>query len=199
MTEQTVSPADQDLKDPSNLLNNGTVDTDIKSESNLLNESTNTQDLVDKAQIVTEVTSVAKEEFKTGQKINVPGPEELVARATASYHRNISMLSNLVKARNGGSYQISRKGMNRVLSAIMQMPTDGLPVGLQGDEEKLAFTLGQKVLMDRYVITHYHIVEEQKRMQQAKKDKADHEAAKAAAAASETKSTEEVSNVPTEQ
>lgn len=148
---------------------NTTPDQDIKDSSNLLNSSDTTQDLVDKAQIVTEVTSVAKEQEKTGQKIEVPSAEELVARATASYHRNITMLTNMVKARNGGSYQISRKGMNRVLSAIIQMPTDGLPVGLQGDEEKMAFTLGQRVLMDRYIITHHHIVQEQRRVAEERK------------------------------
>lgn len=195
MNEQTSTNADQDIKDNSNLLNNGAVDSDLKSESNLLNESTNTQDLVDKAQIVTEVTSVAKENERSGNKINVPSPEELVARATASYHRNITMLSSLIKARNGGSYQISRKGMSRVLSAILQMPTDGLPVGLQGDEEKLAFTLGQKVLMDRYILTHYHIVEEQKRVNEERKAKAAAEEAAKATETAEVKSenvTEEV-------
>lgn len=137
---------------------------------NLLDSATNVQDILDVAEgqaaeaPVTEVTSIANEELKTGQKVNIPGPEELVARATASYHRNITMLTNLVKARNGGSYRISRKGMNRILSSIVQMPTDGLPVALQGEEEKLAFELGQKVLMDRYIITHYHIVQEQKRI-----------------------------------
>lgn len=121
------------------------------------------------SEVLTEVTSIAKEEEKTGQKIPLPSAEELVARATASYHRNITMLVNLIKARNGGSYQISRKGMNRILSAIVQMPSDGLPVGLQGDEEKMAFSLGQRVLMDRYVITHHHIVQEQKRVAEERK------------------------------
>lgn len=157
---------------------------------NLLDSATTTQDLVDKAEIVTEVTSVAKEQERTGQKIEVPSAEELVARATASYHRNITMLTNLVKARNGGSYQISRKGMNRILSAIVQMPTDGLPVGLQGDEEKLAFSLGQRVLMDRYVITHYHIVEEQKRVAEERKQAAQ----QAASTPPVTETKEEVKN-----
>lgn len=168
---------------------NTTPDQDIKDSSNLLNNSDNTQDLVDKAQIVTEVTSLAKEEAKTGQKVQMPSAEELVARATSSYHRNITMLTNLVKARNGGSYQISRKGMNRVMSAIIQMPTDGMPVGLQGDEEKMAFTLGQRVLMDRYIITHHHIVQEQKRVNEERKAAA--EAAAAAPPVTEEVKTEE--------
>lgn len=144
-------------------------------------------------QVLTEVTSVAKEQEKTGQKIELPSAEELVARATASYHRNITMLTNLVKARNGGSYQISRKGMNRILSAIIQMPSDGLPVGLQGEEEKLAFTLGQRVLMDRYVITHHHIVQEQKRV--AEERKAAAEAAAKTSVNEESKSEEGKTNV----
>ncbi len=147
-TQQVGLPADQDIKD----------------QSNLLNSSDNVQDLVDKAQIVTEVSSVAREAAKSGEAMPKLSSEEILARAVASYHRNITMLSNLTKARNGSSYVIGRKGMNRVLSAIMQMPTEGLPVGLQGEEEKLAFHLGQKVLLDRYIITHSHIVEEQKRI-----------------------------------
>lgn len=144
------------------------ADLDIKDQSNLLNTSDNVQDLVDKAQILTEVSSVAKEAAKTGEAMPQLSSEEILARAVASYHRNITMLSNLVKARSGSSYIISRKGMNRVLSSIMQMPTEGLPVGLQGEEEKMAFHLGQKVLMDRYIIVHSHIVEEQKRLRAEK-------------------------------
>ena len=162
---------------------------ELNDNTNLLNSSDNVQDLVDKAEIRTEVTSIAKEQAKTGEQIKVPSAEELVARATASYHRNIMMLSNLVKARNGGSYQISRKGMNRVISAILQMPTDDLPVTLQGEEEKLAFHLGQKVLMDRYVITHHHIVEEQKRVKKEREE--------AAQAQTETKPEGETVNVTT--
>ena len=59
-----------------NLLDNGAVDSDIKSKSNLLNASDTVQDIQDKA-LVTEVTSVAREEAATGQKIKVPSPEEL--------------------------------------------------------------------------------------------------------------------------
>lgn len=169
MTEQTQT-ADQDIKSDSNVLNNGVVDSDIKSETNLLNGADTVQDVtiktaeIDSKEVRTEVTSIAAEEAKTGVKINVPTSEELVARATGSYIRNIEELDKLINSKNQTKYRISRHGMNRVLNAILQLPMDDLPVLLQGKEEKLAFGLGQRIITDRYLITHYHIVEEQKRL-----------------------------------
>lgn len=140
------------------------ANVDIKDASNLLNSSDNVQDLVDKAQILTETTSVARQAFKLGEETPKMTSEEILNRAVASYHRNITILANLIKAKQGSSYVISRKGMSRVLSAIVQMPTEGLPISLQGEDEKAAFHLGQKVLLDRYIITHNHVVEEQKKL-----------------------------------
>jgi hypothetical protein len=168
MTEQ--AQADQDIKSDSNVLNNGLVDSDIKSNTNLLNGADTVQDVtiktaeIDDKDVRTEVTSIAAEEARTGQKINVPTSEELVARATGSYIRNIEELDKLINSKNQTKYKISRHGMNRVLNAILQLPMDDLPVLLQGKEEKLAFGLGQRIIADRYLITHYHIVEEQKKL-----------------------------------
>lgn len=148
-----------------NLLDNGAVDSDIKSKSNLLNASDTVQDIQDKA-LVTEVTSVAREEAATGQKIKVPSPEELYTNATLSFIRNMKHINDLICGRNGPSYKISRKGMNRVLNAILQLPMDGLAVTLQGKDEKAAFMLGQRVIADRFIITQKHILDERKRLQQ---------------------------------
>jgi hypothetical protein len=123
-------------------------------------------------QPVTEVTSVAAEELKTGQEIPTPTIDELVARATASYIRNLSTLENIVRGHKGGSYHVSRRGMNRIMMSILQLPQDGLPVTLQGDTEKLAFALGQRIIADRFVITQHHIAEEMKRIKAAKEAKA---------------------------
>ena len=92
-------------------------------------------------QPVTEVTTVTQEEEKTGQKIDIPSPEELVARASSSVIANLQGLRKLIHAKNGGSYVISRKGMNRVMEAIFDLPTEGQKVMLQGREEKHAFLL----------------------------------------------------------
>lgn len=148
-----------------NMLDNGAVDTDIKSNSNLLNNSDNVQDVHNKA-ATTEVTSIAREEAATGQKIAMPSAEELYTRASMSFIRNMKHLNDLITSRNGGSYKISRKGMNRLVNSILQLPMDGLPVTLQGEEEKMAFALGQRIIADRFLITQKHIIEERKRLQE---------------------------------
>lgn len=143
-----------EIKEDSNMLNNGAVDTDIKAESNLLNK-----------QVLTEVTSVAQEELDSGVEVAIPDAEELYSRSITAYIRNIKFLTDLINARSGSGYKISRKGMNRAMTAILQLPQDGLAVNLQGAEEKAAFGLGQRIIADRYMVTHYHIIQEKKRLQ----------------------------------
>jgi hypothetical protein len=147
-----------------NMLTNGVVDTDIKSNGNLLNNADTAQDVQNKV-LTTEVTSIAREEQLSGQQIATPSPEELYTKASMSYIRNMKHLNDLIQGRNGPSYKISRKGMNRLLNSILQLPIDNVPVTLQGKEEKMAFALGQRVIADRYLMTHFHIVEERKRLQ----------------------------------
>lgn len=133
------------------------------NNNNLLENSDTLQDVHNK--VLTEVTSVAREEQLTGQQIKIPTAEELYSRATLSFVRNLKHLSDLINGKNGPSYKISRKGMNRILNAVLQLPMDNLPVMLQGDDEKAAFALGQRIIADRYIITHHHILEEKKRLQ----------------------------------
>lgn len=163
-----------DLTDKSNMLNNGVVDTDIKSETNLLNDSDNTQDVQNKI-LTTEVTSVAREEARTGVQVQIPTGEELYQKAMGSFIRNMKHLNDLLNKTKGSgsnSHVISRKGMNRLLNSIIQLPMDGLPVTLQGEEEKMAFALGQRLLSDRYIITHYHILQERKKILQEQQNNA---------------------------
>jgi hypothetical protein len=153
-----------DIKGQNNLLNNGVVDTDIKSGSNLLNDSDTVQDVSNKV-LTTEVTSLAQEEANSGIPAQVPSAEELYSSSIASYFRNIKHLSDLINTRNGGSYKISRKGMNRVLTSILQLPQDGLPVNLQGRDEQACFSLGQNIINSRFILTQYHVLQERKRLQ----------------------------------
>jgi hypothetical protein len=60
--------------------------------------------------------------------------------------------------------------MNRVLTSILQLPQDGLAVNLQGKEEQACFALGQRVIADRYLVTHYHIIQEKKRLQEEREN-----------------------------
>lgn len=168
-----VNP-NSDLTDKSNMLNNGVVDTDIKSETNLLNDNDTTQDVKNKI-LTTEVTSIAREEQRTGVSQPMPTGEELYQRAMSSFIRNMKHLNDLMNKTKGSgsnSHVISRKGMNRLLNSIIQLPMDGLPVTLQGEEEKMAFALGQRLLSDRFIITQYHILQERKKILQEAKDNA---------------------------
>lgn len=146
-----------DITDNSNLLNNGQADTDLKSNSNLLNNADSTKE------VLTEVTSIAAEEARTGQTIDVGTPEDIYAKAMSSYVRNMHQLDEILSAKAGNKAAISRNGMDRVLMAILQLPQDGLPVRLKTDLETAAFGIGQRIIADRYLMTHYHIVEEAKK------------------------------------
>lgn len=140
---------------------------DIKDKSNLLNDSQEIADVVSKAsdtQIKTEVTSIAAEELRTGVQQQMPTAEELVARANSSFIRNLQALNALINRRSGKDYAISRKGMNRLLISIIQLPQDGLPVNLNSQEEKLGFGIGQRCVSDRFILTQHHIGEEMKRI-----------------------------------
>lgn len=147
----------------------------------------------------TEVTSIAKEERQTGQKIPTPSTEELVARAGSSLISNLAYISNLIEAKRGGSYVISRKGMNRLLISILDLPTDGIPVLLNSKEEKLGFGVGQRVIADRFILTQHHINEQIKELRAEAAHKAQIAAEEAAKSATpqtnELTKTEETSNI----
>ncbi len=121
------------------------------------------------APVTTQVTSIAKEEQKSGVKANLPSAEELVARASSSIIVNTKRLNDLIEGKGPSQkYKISRGGMNRVLLAILNLPTEGLPVNLKSEEEKLAFALGQRLISDRFVLTQYHVSEEYRKQREAK-------------------------------
>jgi hypothetical protein len=102
---------------------------------------------------VTEVTSIAKEEEKSGVKANIPSPDQLVANAAASMQRSRMGLMNILS-------KLSKKGTARVLNAIFELPQDNLPVTLKGPEEKMAFALGQRIQSDRFLIIQHFINKE---------------------------------------
>lgn len=146
----------------------------MEENKDLLAGSDTVQDIQVKAaetEVLTEVTSIAKEEEKSGVKVETPSAEELVARASSSLIVNMKRLEQLVKGKNGGTkYKISRKGMNRVITSILSLPTGGLPVKLQGEEEKLAFALGQRLISDRFILMQHHISEEIKKAREAQQN-----------------------------
>jgi len=130
-----------------------------------MEEQKNTEVQADQAspEIVptTEVTSIAKEEARTGQEVKVPSVEELVSRAQMSFIINRKKFGDVFA-------KLSSRGKNRVMSSVLDLPMDGLPVYLKGDVEKLGFALGQRILSDRFLITQHHINEEVKRIREEK-------------------------------
>lgn len=124
------------------------------SEQN--NEQSTTE--VKQEQVLTEVTSIAQEEEKSGQKIELPSFEEMARRASTSFITNKAKLAHVFT-------NLSGRGKDRVMSAIMDLPTEGIPVFLRKDEEKLAFAIGQRMIADRFVIMQFHIKQEHDRRQ----------------------------------
>lgn len=141
------------------------VKTDM-DDNNLLDQGN--KDLLEKAgetesttkeELLTQVTSIAQEEARTGQKIKMPSPEEMVARASSSLIMNQQRL-NMIIGKHGADYGISRKGMSRVVNAIFSLPQEGQKVLLQSKEEKAAFVVGQSIIRDMFIIMANHAHQE---------------------------------------
>lgn len=162
----------QELDGSKNLLSNNDTIKDVVVEAHTtepLDASKAFDKAIDAQQAaggppMTEVTTLAKEDQKAGKQTKMPSPEEMVARAGSSLISNLTHLSNLIESRKGGKYAISRKGMNRLLISILDLPQDGIPVLLNGQNEKVGFAIGQRVIADRFIITQHHINEEVKSM-----------------------------------
>ena len=123
-------------------------------------ESGKTVDL--ESVVKTEVTSIAKEEERTGQKIPIPNAEELVQRASLSLVRSLQQIDFLISSKDPIK-KLSNRSIKRALLAGLQLPTDGLPVMLRRNEEKLLFGLIQRIISDRFIILQHHISQEIKK------------------------------------
>lgn len=107
----------------------------------------------EKKQVVTQVTNIAEQEEMTGTKVEIPSSENLREKAAASFVRN----------KKGFAYmfaQLSSKQKNRVALAVLELPTDQLPVMLKSDEEKQCFVYGQRMISDRFILTQFYISDE---------------------------------------
>lgn len=117
-----------------------------------LNPVEDEQLTADSNEVLTEVTSIAKEEAKTGEKVPIPTPEELAQRAAIGHMQNLRVLEAIL---NSG--KLSSKAKNRVIIAILSLPTGKIPVKLKTDEEKMAFAYGQRAINDRFLVTQHYI------------------------------------------
>lgn len=121
----------------------------MKTEQKLKNLTEEQKQKIVK-EVNTELTSIAQEEKRTGVTIPVPKEDRLVALASAS-------LLNMRKTANALMPTMSKKQLIRAVNAILDLPTDGVPVFLKTEEEKKLFAVGQRAISDRYVIITHHI------------------------------------------
>lgn len=121
-------------------------------------------------EVLTEVTSVDKEEKKTGQSIPIPSPEQLLQNALST------VISSKVAASNLFS-KLSSKEKNRVFNAILDIPTEGLPVKLKSNEEKLCYSYGQQNKNSQFLVIQDYINKEIQKLKEKdnkkKEDKLD--------------------------
>lgn len=99
-------------------------------------------------QINTEVTTIAAEEERTGQKLNLPQGEQLVAIMANELMRARREISNLLPT-------MSKKAIYRATMAYLDLPTDDVPVFLKSDDEKKLFAFGQRAIMARMVVIQH--------------------------------------------
>jgi hypothetical protein len=107
----------------------------------------------EKKEILTEVTSIAQEEQRTGKSIPMPSPEELVANSSMAIIANRKHLANIMP-------KLGKKALQRAVLAAIDLPKDGEPVRLLGDDEKMAFRLMQSTIRAMFTVLFYHTSEE---------------------------------------
>lgn len=104
------------------------------------------QKIVD--EINSEVTSIAKEEERTGQTINIPNAERLVQIMSAELIRCKREIANLLPT-------MSKKDIQRATLAYLDLPTGEVPVYLKSEESKKLFAFGQRAIMARMVVVQH--------------------------------------------
>lgn len=109
-------------------------------------------------EVLTEVTSIAKEEEKTGQKIKLPNPEELVQSAAMDLLNSRRHAEQLMAG-------MPKRGIVRAIVAAMDLPQDGIPVRLQSNEEKTLFLLMQKAYADKSIVLRHYVLAEKARQE----------------------------------
>lgn len=116
-----------------------------------------------------EVTSIAKEEERTGQKINIPSAEKLVSVMSAELIRCQNAISVLLPT-------MSKKDIHRATMAYLSLPTGDIPVFLKSEASKKLFAYGQRAIMARMVVIQHEAnklaLEARAKKQQEEQEKA---------------------------
>jgi hypothetical protein len=141
-----------------NQLTNPTVPRTDKTMDELRREGTYEEPKSE--EVTTTVTSVAQEEAKTGQKVELPSNEELLGRIGVAYTQHRLLFKQIFN-------KLSSKEKNRVCDSLLELPMDDMKVVLKSEEEKAAFKLGQQVQLYRFILIQDKT---QKDIQRAKKE-----------------------------
>lgn len=124
---------------------------------------------------VAQMTSIAREEERTGTKVKLPEPNKILALARREL---------LISRRNASQYVagLSKKATLRLINAMLTMPDmdEQLPVELKTEEEQAAYVWVQRNLNARFILIQDQISKDIRAKAAAKKAEADAaEAAKA--------------------
>lgn len=134
-------------------------------------------------EVLTEVTSVAKEEDKTGQEVPVTA-EQMREIAIKDYFGGMMAIAKELP-------NLSNRGVRRLLIALLQLPHPDEPVKLVSNEERMLFGIGQRVQIARM----YLMMESMKENIKSKKEA---EGQQVTVPVTTDSNTEEVSNVKSE-
>lgn len=119
-------------------------------------------------EVLTKVTSIAEEEEKSGQKMQI-NAEQLVTAASINMTKTLYQLEKLLKSMKA----------KRIVEAViggLDFPKDNMPVkwvdktGKPRDgymEVINAFMMIQRVISDRYVLTQKHVIEQAKKYKES--------------------------------
>lgn len=108
----------------------------------------------------TEVTSIAKEEEKDGKPVKL-SKEDMLQLAFRDYIGGLKMMQAHFR-------KLSKKGMSRLLIALLQLPQENQKVALHSKEERFLFGIGQRVQNARFTIILNHVDQELKNQKQEK-------------------------------
>lgn len=141
-----------------------TIETLSQEEKNKIVETVNT-----------ELVSIASEEERTGQTINIPKGSQLVQVMAMELIRCKRAISQLLP-------EMSKRDIHRSVLGFLDLPTEGIPVYLKSEQSKMLYALGQRAINARFVIVKHHtdeLIKEAKLKKQQQESEASNGAAEA--------------------
>lgn len=111
---------------------------------------------------LTQVTTLAEEEKKAPEAPKLT-KQDMREMALRDHMGGLLQLQNLVR-------RMSKRGLSRIFTAILQLPQEGLKVNLNGPEEQAVFGIAQRVLNAKFALILHYVEEESLKLKQAQKE-----------------------------